>query len=105
MPELEFSPQTQYEMALLARLQQFEVTPERLREMVDLEALGLPEDIIPADAYVSEPREFDTDVIHDIAEYLIGDEELGDQFLSSEGDEVVNIGMFIYGFMHRFHDG
>ncbi len=89
-----FSVLTRYEMALLERLQQFEVTPDVLADMVGL-PLERHENFVPAEV-------FDTDHIHEIALYLIDIEELGGQFDSSEGDEVVNIGMFIYGFTKNY---
>lgn len=92
MMEQNFSVQTQYEMALLERLQQFEVTPELLAEMT-----GLP---LENYDHTIGHHEYDTDLIHEIAEYLIDFEELGDDFLTSdERNNIINIGMFIHGWI------
>lgn len=90
--EENFSVQTRYEVALLERLQQFEVTDEVLRDMIDTEVLELPVDLVSVP-----PMTFDTDLIHDIATYLIEIEELGDDFdQDDEREHILNIGMFIY---------
>lgn len=94
---LHFSTRTLYEMALLERLQQFEVTDEVLRDMIDTEVLELPVTMTAVP-----PEVFDTDLISRIAEYLIDIEELAGEFESSEKEHVLNIGMFIYGFTKNF---
>lgn len=92
--EQNFSVQTQYEVALLERLQQFEVTPELLAEMT-----GLP--LANYDHTIG-VHEYDTDLITEIAQYLIETEELGDDFLTDdERNNIINIGMFIYSWTKR----
>lgn len=87
----EFSTQTRFEMALLERLQQFEVTDEVLEQRVNRQVVTS----VP-------PEVFDTDLIARIAHYVIDIEEFGDDFDSSEGDLIVNMGMFIYGFTKNY---
>lgn len=89
-----FSAQTRYEIELLERLQQFDLTDEALAENV-----GLPLDkLVRSDDY--EPPEYDTERVCMIAHYLIDEEELGDDFdTDDEHEHILNIGMFIYGFM------
>lgn len=92
--EQNFSVQTQYEVALLERLQQFEVTPELLAEMT-----GLP--LANYDHTIG-VHGYDTDLITEIAQYLIETEELGDDFLTDdERNNIINIGMFIYSWTKR----
>lgn len=94
MMEQNFSVQTQYEVALLERLQQFEVTPELLAEMT-----GLP--LANYDHTIG-VHGYDTDLITEIAQYLIETEELGDDFLTDdERNNIINIGMFIYSWTKR----
>lgn len=98
-PTQGLSPRTRYEFALLERLQQFELTDEALANKV-----GLPLDKL-VDRSDRLPTAFDTELVAEIAEYLIETEEFDEEFdIDEERGTIIDMGMFIYGFMHR-NDG
>ncbi len=89
------SPVSLFSMALLERLQRFEMTDDKLRE-----EFGLPPDA-PLNRIAE--LEINVELVDQIAAYLIVEEELADEFMSSERERIVNIGMFIYGWEDSKH--